>query len=55
MENNEDIIFDDMGGTLEEDSSGFYYTISYIQNHLKKLVVLVHLKVIKYIKMEDTN
>lgn len=27
MENNEDIIFDDMGGLLEEDSYGSYYTI----------------------------
>lgn len=36
MENNEDIIFDDMGGTLEEDSSGFYYTISLYSKSLKE-------------------
>ena len=28
MENNEDIIFDDMGGLLEIDSYGSYYTIA---------------------------
>ena len=36
MENNEDIIFDDMGGTLEEDSSGFYYTITLYSKSLQE-------------------
>ena len=34
MENNEDIIFDDMGGSLEEDALGPYYTITLYSKEL---------------------
>ncbi len=36
MENNEDIIFDDMGGSLEEDAQGSYYTITLYSKELKE-------------------
>ena len=36
MENNEDIIFDDMGGRLEKDSYGSYYTIVLYVKTLKE-------------------
>lgn len=36
LEENEDILFDDMGGTLETDSSGSFYTIKLVSKEMKK-------------------
>ncbi|MFE7062973.1 hypothetical protein ACFVAD_12565 [Sutcliffiella sp. NPDC057660] len=36
LEENEDILFDDMGGTLETDVSGSFYTIKLISKEMQK-------------------
>ncbi|WP_404451801.1 hypothetical protein LG329_15875 [Virgibacillus necropolis] len=36
MENNDDIVFDDLGGNLETDKAGSYYTIKLTSKSLKK-------------------
>lgn len=36
LEENEDILFDDMGGTLETDDSGSFYTIKLISKEMQK-------------------
>lgn len=36
LEENEDIVFDDMGGTLETDDSGSFYTIKLVSKEMQK-------------------
>ncbi|MBM7621928.1 ABC-type uncharacterized transport system auxiliary subunit [Bacillus tianshenii] len=36
LEDNGDIVFDDMGGTLEKDDSGSFYTIKLVSKELQK-------------------
>ncbi|MGD6830600.1 hypothetical protein ACQCT5_00465 [Sutcliffiella halmapala] len=36
LEENEDILFDDMGGTLETDDSGSFYTIKLVSKEMQK-------------------
>ncbi|MCA1318299.1 hypothetical protein LC085_00120 [Bacillus tianshenii] len=36
LEDNGDIVFDDMGGTLETDDSGSFYTIKLVSKELQK-------------------
>jgi hypothetical protein len=36
LEENDDILFDDMGGTLETDDSGSFYTIKLVSKEMQK-------------------